>query len=90
MSSETIEKNQMLTLENRKRFTVGLVENVESFSDSEIMIKTSAGGLDICGEELKIEDLSIENGNIILTGRINKIEFVEIREKHSFFRDLLR
>ncbi|MBO5059635.1 MAG: sporulation protein YabP [Clostridia bacterium] len=90
MELEKLEKNQMLTLENRSRFTVGLVENVENFSEEEITLKTALGGLNICGNGLKMEDLSIENGNIILTGRVNKIEFVDIKEKHSFFRDLFR
>ena len=44
----------------------------------------------VFGRNLKMEDLSIENGSILLTGRIDKIEFSEIKEKHSFFKDLFR
>ena len=87
---QKIEKTQMLTLENRKKFTVGLVENVENFSEEEIVLKTALGGLDIKGKDLKLEDLSIENGNIILTGKIDKIDFVDIKEKRSFFQGLFR
>lgn len=90
METERLERNQMMTLENRSRFTVGLVDNVESFSEEEIILKTALGGLDITGRDLKLEDLSIENGNIVLTGRINSIAFVDIKEKRSFFRDLFR
>ncbi len=90
MTTENFEKNQLLTLENRARFTVGLVENVESFSDSEIILKTTLGGLHIIGKDLKLEDLSIDNGNIILTGKIDKIDFVDIKEKRSFFASMFR
>ena len=84
------EKGQRLVLEDRERLTLSLVENVESFSEEEILLKTSCGGLSIKGRNLKLEDLSIENGNILLTGRVDKMEFSEIKEKHSFFKDLFR
>lgn len=90
MDKENLEKNQVLTLENRSKFKVGLVQNVESFSDEEIILKTALGGLYISGKNLKLEDLSIEDGEIILTGRIDKMDFVDIKEKRSFFRDLFR
>lgn len=90
MGTEIMAKNQMLTLENREKFTVGLVENVESFSEDEITLKTALGGLYISGKNLKLEDLSIENGNVILTGKIDRMDFVDIKEKRSFFRDLFK
>ena len=90
MDKEITNKNQILTLENRSKFKVGLVENVESFSDDEIVLKTAMGGLYISGKNLKLEDLSIEDGDIILTGKIDKMDFVDIKEKRSFFRDLFR
>lgn len=82
--------SQKLILEDRSRFSVGLVENVESFGEEEILLKTAYGGLLVCGKNLKMEDLSIENGNILLTGRVDKIEFSKIKEKHSFFKDLFK
>lgn len=93
MPEHNMEKTQMcqkLVLEDRTRFSVGLVENVENFTEEEILLKTGYGGLLVQGKNLKMEDLSIESGNIILTGRIDKMEFFEIREKRSFFKSLFR
>ena len=93
MPEQNTEKTQMkqtLLLEDRSRFSVGLVENVENFTEEEILLKTGYGGLWVKGKNLKMEDLSIENGNILLTGRVDKIEFSEIKEKHSFFKDFFR
>ncbi len=84
------DKNQMLTLENRSRFTVSLVENAESFSEEEILLKTALGGLRVTGKNLKLEDLSMENGTIILTGTVDKMEYTDIKEKGGFFRGLFR
>ena len=85
-----IEKNQMLTLENRSKFTVSLVENAENFSEEEILLKTALGGLCVTGKNLKLEDLSMENGTVILTGTIDKMEFTKIKEKHGFLNGLFR
>ena len=83
-------KNQVLTLENRARCLVDAVENVENFSEEEIFLKTAFGGLRVTGKNLRLEDFGAESGNIILTGKVDKIEFSQVREKHSFFRDMFR
>ena len=84
------EKKQILTLENRERFMVGAVENVESFSDEEIFLKTAFGALKVNGKNFRLEDFGAESGSIALTGKVDKIEFSQIREKHSFFKDMFR
>lgn len=84
------EKNQILTLENRERFCVGAVEDVSSFSEEEILLKTAFGSLRVCGNSLKLEDLSTKDGNVKLTGKIDKLEFFREREKQSFFKDIFR
>lgn len=89
-NGEKTKLNQKLMLEDRNRFSVGLVENVENFTEEEILLKTALGGLLVTGRNLKMEDLSIEDGNILLTGRVDRIEFSEIKEKRSFFKDLFR
>ncbi|MBR4721364.1 MAG: YabP/YqfC family sporulation protein [Clostridia bacterium] len=85
-----IVKTQVLELKNRERVTVNLVENVEHFSQSEILLKTATGNLKICGKDLNLEDLSKQDGGIVLTGKIDSLIFTDIKEKHSFFKDILR
>lgn len=84
------ERKQILTLENRERFLVGAVSDVESFSDEAVLLKTDFGRLHISGKDLHLEAMSTEDGNISLTGRIDKMEFSEIKEKRSFLRDIFR
>lgn len=87
---EEIEKGQKLILEDRTRFFAGLIKNVENFTEEEILLKTAYGGLLVEGKNLKLEDLSIESGEILLTGRVDKIEFLEIKEKGGFFKKMFR
>lgn len=85
-----IEKSQVLEVKNREKLAVNLVENVEHFSASEISLKTATGRLKIGGSNLKLEDLSKQSGGIVLTGKIDSMVFAEIKEKRSFFKDMLR
>ena len=84
------EKNQVLEMRNRERFTVNLVENVERFQESEIVLKTALGKLRICGSSLRLEDLSKESGAIFLIGKIDTLSFSDTKEKRGFFRNLLK
>ena len=84
------EKRQLLTLESRERLTVNLVENVEHFAPAETVLKTALGRLRILGAGLKLEDLSKDGGAVSLTGKIDSLSFSEIREKRSFFKDMLK
>ena len=85
-----LEKNQVLELKNREKLTVNLVENVEHFSASEVLLKTATGRLKIGGSNLRLEDLSKQSGGIAMTGKVDAMVFSDIKEKHSFFRDILK
>lgn len=90
MDIKELEISQKLELTDRKRFMVNAVQNVEHFTDSEIILKTAKGGLKIVGTNLNLEDLSKENANISVTGKIDAMEFFEKKEKGSFFKDLFK
>lgn len=83
-------KKQELTLVNRERFTCDLVENVESFTDEQIMLKTKLGGLEINGSGLKLEDFSVEKSRVVAEGKINSVIFVTLKKKTSFLKGLFR
>ena len=84
------EKDQVLELKNRERLTVNLVENVEHFQETEILLKTAFGRLRISGSSLKLEDLSKDGGTVFLVGKIDTLGFSDIKEKGSFLKDLLK
>lgn len=85
-----LEKPQVLELKNRERLTVNLVLNVEHFSPSEIVLKTSMGRLKIGGSNLRLEDLSKQNGAVVLVGKVDAVSFTDIRDKRGFFKDMLK
>ena len=82
---------QAITLENRELLSVSGVRNVEEFNDTEICLDTDCGILHIDGEELHITKLNLDDGIMLLEGRICGIVFEEEQEERGgFFSRLLK
>lgn len=59
-----------LNLENRKKLTLSGVVEVMSFDEEKIELTTKLGNLTIKGEELKMNKLDVQNGDVIIIGNI--------------------
>ncbi len=78
-----------LSLDDRTRLTLTGVEDVARFDETEIAMSTSAGELTIRGSELHIEKLSLDGGEIHITGRIDALAYEAPRASGGFFSRLL-
>jgi sporulation protein YabP len=59
-----------LTLENRKKLILSGVVEVISFDEQKIDLTTKLGNLSIKGEDLKMNKLDVQNGDVIIVGSI--------------------
>ena len=75
------DKISNLNLESRKRLTLSGVNEVISFNEEEIMLKTSLGDLDIKGSNLKMNKLDVQNGDVIISGNINSCVYINNQSK---------
>ena len=66
-------KNQNIFIEDRNKVTITGVEQVDSFNDNTIILRTVKGGMTIRGEGLNVGKLNLDNGNININGIINGI-----------------
>ena len=62
-----------LTLENRKKLTLSGVVEVISFDEQKIDLTTKLGNLTVKGEELKMNKLDVQNGDVIIVGSISSM-----------------
>ena len=67
------EKKSNLSLENRKKLTLTGVEEVISFDEEKIALNTVLGNLTIKGEGLKMNKLDVQNGDVIIIGKISSM-----------------
>ena len=67
------EMSHHIILEEREQLVVSGVEEVESFDENTILLTTAQGGLEIQGEGLHIEKLSLDGGDLKVEGRVNAL-----------------
>ena len=69
------EMGHHIILEEREQLVVSGVEEVESFDEGTILLTTVQGGLEIQGEGLHIEKLSLDGGDLKVEGDIDAISY---------------
>ena len=62
-------------LEGREQLSVSGVEEVESFDESAIVMSTTRGTLVIRGEDLHIEKLSLDGGDLRVEGMVDSLTY---------------
>ena len=67
-----------ISVENRERTVVTGVMDVESFNEEEIILRTSEHGiLVIKGEELHINRLSVDTGDVSIVGDVSNMDYID-------------
>ena len=66
---------QNIILENREKITISGVLDVLSFDDQIVILETELGLLNIKGENLKINKLSIDTSDVIIEGEISSLSY---------------
>ena len=78
-------------LEGRESLSVSGVEEVESFDENTIVMNTCKGTLGVRGEDLHIEKLSLDGGDLKVEGTVDALTYEDDgRERGSFLARLFR
>lgn len=68
---------QNLVLENREKLSISGVLDVLSFDDQLVIVETELGLLNIKGENLRINKLSIDTSEVVIEGDIYSMIYSE-------------
>ncbi len=80
-----------LILKDRSNLTVTGVTEVDSFDEVTVIAYTDMGELTIKGEELNINKLNTETGELLIEGRISSLSYLdEAPGSKSFFSKVFR
>ena len=66
-----------LHLEGRDRLSVTGVEDVSGFDENTVLLQTSLGELGIRGEELRVERIDLDAGQLELRGQVQELRYDE-------------
>ena len=66
-----------LTLDGREKLTLSGVEHVDRFDENEIVLRTALGDLTVTGENLHIDRLSLDGGEMAVSGTVSSLVYEE-------------
>ncbi len=72
------DRKSYLTLDSRKKMAI---DGVVSFNDEQILLNTVLGSMDIRGENLKMNKLDVQNGDVMISGKISYIVYTSDEKK---------
>ncbi len=78
MEEKTVSKIHKVLLQNRKSGSFSGIVDVLSFDVGEILLETEMGMLLIKGNDLHVNRLTLEKGEIDIEGRIDSLAYSEV------------
>ena len=72
---KNIQSNHTIQMSGREKLLSAGIEDVESFDDDKIIAYTTEGQMTVKGAELRINRLSVEDGELEIEGVIDSIEY---------------
>lgn len=75
MSEVSAVKKHNIILEERSKLSISGVTDVESFDENEISLYTTLGELSIKGKCLHVDEMSLESGNISISGDVKSLVY---------------
>lgn len=90
MEEERRSGNHLLSVENRRQLMASGVLDVDRFDEKAVVVLTNLGVLTVEGEDLHINRLNVESGEIAIEGEIDRLQYADLKEKGGVFKGLFR
>ena len=79
-----------LVLHQRNLLDLEGVTEVEQFDETSVVVCTSQGELTICGKNLHVRQLNLEDGALSIEGHIDSLVYRDLQKKSGLLGRLLR
>lgn len=73
-------RSHSLALKDRRHLAVTGVSRIISCDETAVVLETPLGNLSIGGQELQVSELSVQSGQVQLSGRIEYLQYAENRQ----------
>ena len=86
---EQIKASHRLTLDERRALWMNGVEEVESFDEGEVAVRTVKGLLYVRGSGLKVDKLEKTSGELTVSGQVTGLDYEETGPRTGFWSRLI-
>lgn len=83
-------EKQTILLENKNYLKICGVESVINLNETDVAIMLCGEVLVIKGTDIKADKLSVETGELILTGNFTSLKYESKKEKQGFFKRIFK
>lgn len=83
---EAVKLPHRVTLDERGKLSLTGATEVIRFEEDIVELNTSRGTMIVHGTELKLKCLSLDDGAVIILGKIDAVIYEEPRQKRGLFR----
>lgn len=79
-----------ILIEERKKITINGATRVISSSSTQAIIEVNNSNLLICGNNIEVTKLDLENGTVEFSGDINSLKYTKKPEKRSLIKRIFK
>ena len=90
MTNESMQLPHKLTLNDRNKLTLTGVNEVLSFDEQAVTMRTTLGLLTVHGQNLQLKKLSEEGGQVAVEGTVSALIYEETVPERGWLRRLFR
>ena len=77
-------KHTGFSVRGGERLNIDGVKTVEGFDPTYVTVELVSGGMSIEGENMKIESLSQQGGELVIVGKIDAVMYTRPKKKNGF------
>ena len=70
-------ETHFLKVENRERLLINEVVDVDAFDENNLWANIKEGAVEVSGEKLVVEKLDLEEGILVVRGKINGFSYAD-------------
>ena len=70
-------ETHFIKVENRERLIINEVVDVDAFDENNLWANIKEGAIEISGEKLVVEKLDLEEGVLVVRGKINSFSYAD-------------
>ena len=83
-------QSHAVTIDNRENLALSGISDVSGFDEQTVNLQTPYGNLIVKGENMHINKLSLESGDVSIDGKINSLQYLGDTRQKGFVSKLFK